>query len=256
MKTRILNTLILGAGISLPTTMAAFSQQTTTTTVRHGGDMTTEPGTEPMGDAHTGPVSSQSFVVDAIWGSDKEVALGKLAQQKSENPEVKAFASRMVADHSRAADKLTTIADNEHLYYPSQNSFSFVTEPGYFSTTTTTESRTRSDLDNVKGLPAKAMTQQAWSTRTNSDIMTINSIGNMSGADFDRAYMDQMVRDHAQDVREFENASANLDDPQLKQCAAQLLPTLQEHYRMAQDLQAKLGGPSAPSGTIRPHSGY
>ena len=71
-----------------------------------------------------------------------------------------------------------------------------------------------------------------------------------------KAFGQMMVKDHSQDVREFQNASANLDDPQLKQCAAQLLPTVQQHLRMAQDLQAKLGGPSAPSGTIRTRSGY
>jgi len=251
MKTRIWKTLILGAGFTAATSMAALAQDTTVTTVRNGPETATEPMNEPA----AAPASAQTFVLDAIWGSDKEVALGKLAQQKSQNPDVRAFAARMVADHSRAADKLTTIADNEHLYYPSENSFSFVTQPGYFTTTTTTTgARNNSDLDNVKGLPAKAMTQPSWASRTNADIMTINSIGGLSGPDFDRAYVNEMVKDHQKDVREFESASANLDDQQLKQCAAQLLPTIQDHLRLAQDLQAKLGGPAAPSGTIRTRS--
>ena len=255
MKTRIFKTLIMGTGLTLAAGMAALAQETT---VIHNGPNGPDAAIEPMGEPATGPVTAQTFVLDAIWGSDKEVALGKLAQQKSQNPEVKSFAARMVADHSQAADKLTAIADNEHLYYPSENAFSFVTQPGYFSTTTTTTSgRNNSDLDNVKGLPAKMMTQPSWATRTNTDIMTINSIGGLSGPDFDRAYVNEMVKNHAKDAREFERASANLDDPQLKQCAAQLLPTIREHYRMAQDLQAKLGGPSAPAGTIRTRSsGY
>ena len=250
MKTRILNKVILGAALAAATSMTVLAQETTTTTIRNGPT-----ADQPVGEPSAAPMTAQAFVVDAIWGSDKEIALGKLALQKSQNPDVKAFASRMVSDHSRAADKLTSVADNEHLYYPSENSFSFVTQPGYFSTTTAGRQPNDLDLDNPKGLPAKAMMQQSWAARTNQDVMTVNSLGSLNGSDFDRAYINQMVKDHQQDVREFESASSNLDDQQLKQCAAELLPTLQDHLRMAQDLQAKLGGPDAPSGTIRTHSG-
>jgi putative membrane protein len=63
-----------------------------------------------------------------------------------------------------------------------------------------------------------------------------------SGADFDHEYMEDMVSDHEKDVKEFEKASKNADDVDLKAWAAKTLPTLQMHLQMAKDIQAKVKG--------------
>jgi putative membrane protein len=60
-----------------------------------------------------------------------------------------------------------------------------------------------------------------------------------SGKDFDKEYMSQMVADHEKDVKEFENASKNAKDADLKAWAAKTLPTLQDHLKMAKDTAAK-----------------
>lgn len=60
-----------------------------------------------------------------------------------------------------------------------------------------------------------------------------------SGKDFDKAYMADMVEDHEKDVKEFEKASKDAKDPDLKAWAAKTLPTLQEHLKMAKDTAAK-----------------
>ena len=46
-----------------------------------------------------------------------------------------------------------------------------------------------------------------------------------TGADFDTAYMKDMVSDHEKDVKEFEEASKNAEDADLKAWAAKTLPT-------------------------------
>ena len=249
MKTNILNRLILGAGVSLAMAMTAGAADTVTV---NNGTTTDTPMTTSL--------SSQQFVNDAVWGNDKEIALSKLAQQKTQNPDVRSFAQRMVTDHTRAVDKITSVADREHLYYPSANAFTFVSEGSTMSTTTEHSARPYNpgspDLDNPKGLPAKALMQNSWDARTNTDITTVRSLSSLSGADFDRAYAAEMVKDHQKDVQEFQNASTSLDDQQLKQTATDLLPTIQEHYRMAQDLQGKVGGSSTTSPYRRPPSGY
>lgn len=61
-----------------------------------------------------------------------------------------------------------------------------------------------------------------------------------TGADFDKAYMKDMVEDHEKDVKEFENASKNAQDPDLKAWAAKTLPTLQHHLEMAKATNAKV----------------
>jgi putative membrane protein len=53
----------------------------------------------------------QQFVTEAGAGGLAEVELSKIAQ-KSDNPEVKNFADRMVQDHSKANQELVTIASS------------------------------------------------------------------------------------------------------------------------------------------------
>lgn len=55
-----------------------------------------------------------------------------------------------------------------------------------------------------------------------------------AGADFDRAYTDEMVQDHQKAVQLFEDFSHTGNDPDLKAFAAKVLPTLRHHLEMAQ----------------------
>jgi putative membrane protein len=70
----------------------------------------------------------------------------------------------------------------------------------------------------------------------------LDRLQKLSGADFDKAYMSDMVSDHKKDVKEFEKATKNLSDPELKAFAEKTLPTLQEHLTQAQNLEAQLKG--------------
>lgn len=56
----------------------------------------------------------------------------------------------------------------------------------------------------------------------------------MSGAQFDRAYMSDMVSDHKEDISDFKKEANSGRDSDLKNFASQTLPTLQEHLQMAQ----------------------
>jgi putative membrane protein len=76
-------------------------------------------------------------------------------------------------------------------------------------------------------------------------------LAKLSGAEFDRAYMGMMVADHNKDVSEFQRASKTAKDPDLKAWAAKTLPTLQEHQKMAQDINAKVKG-SAGAASAKP----
>jgi putative membrane protein len=61
----------------------------------------------------------ETFIKKAAQGGMAEVELGKLAEQKSTNPEVKSFAARMVRDHSAADRKLTALAASKGVELPS-----------------------------------------------------------------------------------------------------------------------------------------
>lgn len=66
------------------------------------------------------------------------------------------------------------------------------------------------------------------------DKATYDRLSKLSGADFDKAYMDAMVKDHDQDVREFKKeAKLSTADPDLKAWAAKTVSVLEEHQKMA-----------------------
>jgi len=61
---------------------------------------------------------------------------------------------------------------------------------------------------------------------------------NKKSADkFDREYMEEMVKDHKKDVKEFEKQAKNAKDADVRNFASKTLPTLQEHLKMAEAAQ-------------------
>jgi putative membrane protein len=63
-----------------------------------------------------------------------------------------------------------------------------------------------------------------------------------SGKQLEKDYMDGMVKDHQKDVQEFQDATNNLQDNDVKQWAEKTLPTLQKHLKKAQQVDLKVGG--------------
>ena len=61
------------------------------------------------------------------------------------------------------------------------------------------------------------------------DQLVIDELSKKSGAEFDRAYVKDMIADHNNDIREFENASKNSPDPDIKAFATKTLRVLQNH---------------------------
>jgi putative membrane protein len=70
----------------------------------------------------------------------------------------------------------------------------------------------------------------------------MTKMSQLSGAAFDRAYAKEMVKDHQKDVSLFQKQSTRGADADLKAFAARTLPTLQEHLRMARELNSHGGG--------------
>lgn len=64
----------------------------------------------------------------------------------------------------------------------------------------------------------------------------IDKLSKMSGTDFDKAYMKQMVADHKATVSLFEKQAKSGKDADLQAWAGKTLPTLQEHLKMAQSI--------------------
>jgi len=104
------------------------------------------------------------------------------------------------------------------------------------STMVTDHSKANDELKQLattKGLALPADTDDEHKKK-------LAEIAKKTGADFDKAYMKDMVEDHEKDVKEFQNASKNAKDPDLKAWAGKTLPTLQHHLQMAKATNAKL----------------
>jgi len=91
--------------------------------------------------------------------------------------------------------------------------------------------------DELKAIAAKkGATLPA--TLSHGERSDIEHLQKATGADFDKDFASRMVKDHKKDVKDFEDAAKDLKDPDLKAFAAKTLPTLQEHLRMAQEMEA------------------
>ncbi len=71
---------------------------------------------------------------------------------------------------------------------------------------------------------------------------TYNRLKGLKGADFDKAYVDQMVMDHKEAVSLFGRASTSASNGDLKRFATETLPTLRGHLKHSEALQRELRG--------------
>ena len=71
-----------------------------------------------------------------------------------------------------------------------------------------------------------------------ADQAAYDRLSKLSGTEFDRAYMQMMVKDHEEDVAEFKREASGGSNQTLKDFAAQVLPTLEDHLKEARDVAA------------------
>ena len=93
--------------------------------------------------------------------------------------------------------------------------------------------------DELKSLASqKGLTLPA--TPSSEETKTSNDLSKKTGAAFDKAYMSDMVKDHEKDAKEFEKASKSVKDPDLKSWATKTLTVVQDHLKMAKEINGKL----------------
>jgi putative membrane protein len=140
-----MNKTVSMAGVLALAAATAFAQSSTTTSGQSGqsgsstsGQSTT--GSDQKKGEHSGhgmtpsdssstqsssmsgsgslAASDRRFIETAARGGMAEVELGRLAAEKAQSPEVKAFGQMMVDDHSKANDELKTLASQKGVTLP------------------------------------------------------------------------------------------------------------------------------------------
>jgi putative membrane protein len=74
---------------------------------------------------------------------------------------------------------------------------------------------------------------------------TYDRLSKLKGAEFDKAYMGDMVKDHEKDITLFKTQSEKGTDAELKAFAQSTLPTLQAHLDKANSIAASVGATAA-----------
>jgi putative membrane protein len=90
-------------------------------------------------------------------------------------------------------------------------------------------------LANAKGVELPAAPPRAMRSE-------IEQLGKKNGDDFDKEFVKVAIKDHKQDIKDFEKASKDVKDPEVKAWATKTLPVLKEHLAQAQKLQSGKGG--------------
>jgi putative membrane protein len=96
-------------------------------------------------------------------------------------------------------------------------------------TKTTTEMKSMMSSGKLKGV-------EAPTAMASSQQSMLDKLKGLNGNDFTKQYHDDQVSAHKDAVSLFERYGKGGDNPELKDWANKTLPTLQDHLKMAQDL--------------------
>lgn len=140
--------------------------------------------------------NDKKFLATAAQADVNEIQLSQLAEQKASNPDVKAFAEKMVTEHKQMTESMKPFADSWGLTAP-----------------------TGPDADHQKEL---------------------DKLNGLSGSDFDKEYMKEMVDDHATAYRAFTTEAKDTKDAKFRAAVLSGKTKVAAHKNMAYDLKKKL----------------
>ena len=146
--------------------------------------------------AHAADDDDKKFLANAAQSDQDEIALSQLADQKATNPAVKAFAEKMVTEHTKMSASMKPFADSWGLTAP-----------------------TGPDPDHQKEL---------------------DKLNGLSGADFDKEYMSDMVSDHTKALSAFTTEAKDTKDVKFRTAVLKGKTIVAAHKNMAYDLKKKL----------------
>jgi putative membrane protein len=153
-------------------------------------------GARAQGQAQGPSDSDKTFLAFAAQADQNEIAVSQVAEQKATNPDVKAFAQKMVREHKQMTASMKPFAQKWGITPPMGP-----------------DADHQKEIDKLKG---------------------------MSGADFDKEYMDAMVSDHTAALDKFNTEVNDTKDPAFKKAVTEGKNKVAAHKNMAYDLKKKL----------------
>src|SRR5205085_1490237 len=156
----------------------------------------------------SGAMGGKNLLQHLAMTNQMEIDMAQMAEQKASNQQVKDFARTLQQDHSKAQDLVQQAAQKQNVS---------IAAPG------------ADDKGSKKPMMAQKM-------------------GNLSGDQFDKEFIRHQLMDHKREVAQLQKIADNGSDPDTKQLAQQLLPDMQKHLQMAQQIAPQVGVTVAQNG--------
>jgi putative membrane protein len=181
-----------------------------------------------------------AFLKDAAHDGMMEVQLGHLALDKATDPEVKQFAQRLIDDHSQANQNLMALASRKGLTLPAMSDTAMMNSSSQSADQATATSQAMEQQSATEPSATKERHARVDTNAMLKDEKAMNRLSKLSGDAFDREFIEMQVKAHEKDVKEFKKVSMNAKDPDVRDFAANTLPTLDAHLTMARHIQDRL----------------
>jgi putative membrane protein len=163
---------------------------------------TNTPGTHDMKSMQGGKAGSDGEAIAFLLAVDQsEIEAGNDASSKKSDPQVGQYAQQMVSDHTKHKDETQKLSDSLSI------------------------------------APAETATIEKMKAKSKTDLAKLSQ---MQGANFDRAYMSQMVKDHSDVLNHLDHYIKSTTNTQLQSHLKTTRDTVAQHLADAKKIQGSL----------------
>ncbi|WP_052300255.1 DUF4142 domain-containing protein [Opitutus terrae] len=200
--------------------------------------------------------SEKKFISEVAEGTPTEMAMAQLAIERASNPQIKTYAQQIISDHQQMSQELAQLAQSkgvalEHSVALSGSASTDTTRSamsGRASTTTgvsgdTAHTRTTDSTSSGAASTRSGTVASTGSLNVPDEVKSDRHYRNLSqksGAEFDREFVDMMVKDHQKDVKMFREQADKAEDSEVREFASKNVAVLQGHLDRAQTLNQSL----------------
>ncbi|HEX7121660.1 MAG TPA: DUF4142 domain-containing protein [Gemmatimonadaceae bacterium] len=223
-----------------------------TDTMQAGGDVA-RPGAGATATAGSGASAMADLpdtdggLISLVMTIDRsEVEAARLAQERSQNARVRAFASEMINDHSRHMRQLEQLAQNENIQGVTRLEAGGTTA-GDTSARAGGDTGAAADTGARAGAPETGMMARLRS----SHEQMMSDLRNARGATFDQTYIEGQVRAHDEALQLLQRMQGAADNAALQQQLASTAQVVERHLTEVRQLQQSLQSTTTPGDTGR-----
>lgn len=201
----------------------------------------------------------RTFIMKVAKEGQQEVSTAQMAADKATDSQVKAFAQKLVSDHTQANQELMQLAQQKGVNVGMGMETHHRDSSSQQSSTNTSSSSQPGNTQTSRTDQTSSSTSSSSHAGMAGDSKLMGRYAKMQGAEFDRAFVRDQVAHHEKDIKEFEKQSRTAQDSDLRAFIDKTLPTLRQHLETARSLQQTTGrgsnvsdsGQSGRTGTTR-----